>query len=399
MTEFHERIGQLQSGTHALIDLDAYDRNIQVLRSMAPDCAFMAVIKADAYGHGAAYCGQAAVDAGADMLGVARIAEALYLRERGVTGPILILGPPTAGAVDEAIRRKITLTVGTEQSFVAIERAAKSLGAVATIHLKLDTGMRRYGFLPDDVVAVARRVDASDHVALEGVYTHFTSADDDPDTATRGQIEQFERSIDDIARLGIDIRFRHMANSPATIRGQIGSSNLVRSGIATYGLSPSAGVPVDDRFEPIMTLRSVVERRFIVQPGESVSYNQTFTATAPTEAADIPIGYADGLPRNVSNAGWLSIAGERCPILGRVCMDQLVVAVPEGVSEGDSVVVIGSGRDGEMTFDDAGRLAGTNNYEVATRLMPRVPRIYRRAGEPVAWEHLLLGERGRLSEQ
>ena len=218
-------------------------------------------------------------------------------------------------------------------------------------------------------------------------------------TNVRGQIEQFERSIDDIARLGIDIRFRHMANSPATIRGQIGSSNLVRSGIATYGLSPSSGVPVDDRFEPIMTLRSVVERRFIVQPGESVSYNQTFTATAPTEAADIPIGYADGLPRNVSNAGWLSIAGERCPILGRVCMDQLVVAVPEGVSEGDSVVVIGSGRDGEMTFDDAGRLAGTNNYEVATRLMPRVPRIYRRAGEPVAWEHLLLGERGRLSEQ
>jgi len=394
MIDAQLRIRQLRSGTHALIDLDAYARNIARLRAMAPGGAFMAVVKADAYGHGAAICGQAAIQAGADMLGVARISEALYLRAQGVTAPILVLGPPSEGALADAISSGVTLAVGSERALVAIEAAAGASGMSATVHLKMDTGMRRYGFLSSEIVAIAERLHASPLIELEGVFTHFTSSDDLVDTSTPGQIDQFERVTDEIERLGMGLRYRHMANSAAILRGQIGRSNLVRSGIATYGLSPSDEVPVDERFEPIMSIRSVVARRFVVQPGESVSYNQTFVADLSTQAADIPIGYADGLPRNVSNIGWFVIDGERCPILGRVCMDQVVARTPDGVSEGAEVIILGSGCDGEMTYADAGRLAGTNNYEVATRLMARVPRIYLRDGQPVAWEHLLEGDRG-----
>lgn len=395
MTCIHERVSILRQGTHALIDLDAYARNIQTLRSLTPPgTAFMAVIKADAYGHGAAMCGHAAGSAGAEYLGVARISEGMYLRQQGVTAPIIVLGPPSEAAISAALESGITLTVGTDQSLQAVTAAAQRARTMAKIHLKIDTGMRRYGFKADEVVAVAKRASTSSAIDLEGVFTHFSSADDLNDTSTPGQIEQFERATDAIVRLGIDIRYRHMANSAATLRGQLGQSNLVRSGIATYGLSPSAEIPVDERFEPIMTIRSIVARRHAVEPGAGVSYNRMFTATDSMQAADVPVGYADGLPRNVSNSGWFLIRGERCPILGRVCMDQAVVAVPEHVREGDDVLILGAGTTGEMTFDDVARLADTNNYEVATRLTARVPRIYLRASKPVAWEQLLLNERG-----
>jgi alanine racemase len=395
MISMTERIQIIRSGTHAVIDLDAYARNLATLRSLAPaGTALMPVIKADGYGHGAAMCGHAAVAAGAEMLGVARITEALYLRQQGIATPILVLGPPAEEAIDEALANDITLAIGTERSLLAVESAAQRRAVPATIHLKIDTGMRRYGFLPDEAPQVAERVASNRALRLEGIFTHFTSADDADDSVTPRQIALFEGVTSEIDRRGIDVRYRHMANSAGILRGHFGSSNMVRSGIATYGLSPSPEVPVDERFEPILSLHSVVARRLRVQPGDGVSYNRTFQATVLTEAADIPIGYADGLPRNVSNVGWFIVHGERCPILGRVCMDQAIIQVPEQVREGDAVLILGSGDQGEMTFNDAGRLAGTNNYEVATRLMARVPRVYVRDGEPVAWEQLLSGERG-----
>lgn len=396
MMDAYDRIHQHTSGTHAVIDLDAYARNIQTLRSLTPSCAFMAVVKADAYGHGAATCGQAAIDAGATMLGVARISEALYLRERGVSAPILVLGPPTEASIGSAIQSNITLAIGSEPALSAIQATADRLGRDVTVHLKVDTGMRRYGFRPDEVGAIAERVRSSSLLELEGVFTHFSSADDRDESVTPDQIRLFERAAEELTQRGIDVRYRHVANSAAILRGLTGSSNMVRSGIATYGLSPSEEVPVDRRFDPILSIRSTVARRFALNPGDSVSYNRTYIAAEVVEAADVSIGYADGLPKGTSNAGWFLANGQRCPILGRVCMDQVVIEAPVDMRVGDAVIVIGSGRNGEMTFEDAGRMAGTNNYEVATRLTARVPRVYLRNGEPVAWEHLLTGDRGVL---
>lgn len=395
MSDFETRVSELTTGTYARIDLDAYARNIARLRALTPpDTAFMAVVKADGYGHGAAQCGLAAQSAGVDYLGVARIHEALYLRQHGVTAPILVLGPPSQGDIAAAIDAHITLTVGTEASLNAVAGVARDRGRTATVHLKLDTGMRRYGFLPTEIVDAAQRAAMSPHLVLEGMFTHFSSADDLVDEITPGQLAEYDRAASDIARVGIEFRFRHTANSAATLRGTLGQSNMVRSGIATYGLSPSAEVPVSAEFEPILSIHSRVARRLLVSPGDGVSYNRTFVANCPTHAADVPIGYADGLPRNVSNHGWYVIHGERCPIIGRVCMDQSIVAVPQSVNEGDDVLILGPGTQGDMTFEDAGALAGTNNYEVATRLTARLPRVYVRNGVPVAFEHLLLNDRG-----
>jgi alanine racemase len=386
------------AGTHTLIDLDAYARNIRALRALlAPGTALMAVVKADAYGHGAARCGVAAVEAGADWLGVARIQEALYLRLRGVAAPIMVIGPPNDSEIQLAVQDDITLSVGTERALESVRAAARGVGKRVGVHLKVDTGMHRYGVLPEEAADFASRIARSDAVELEGVYSHFSSADDTDATPTDAQIARFNDVVQQLDARQIRPRYRHLANSAAVLAGRMGPTNLVRCGIATYGLSPSAEVAVDERFQPVLTLRSVVTRRFTLPAGEGVSYGLTYRAATAEPVAAVAIGYADGMSRLLANRGWFTIGGARAPIRGRVCMDQTVVAAPGAVTEGDIVTVYGDGRDGAMTLDDAAQLTGTNNYELATRVMARVPRIYMRAGRPVAWEHVLLGESGDVN--
>jgi alanine racemase len=390
-------LARLTSGTHAVINLDAYEANIRVLRSLVPQStAFMAVVKADAYGHGAAQCALAAQQAGAAWIGVARISEARYLRANGTTAPILVLGPPNMAEIGDAIDQDITLALGTLQSISAVSDVGIRLGRPARVHLKIDTGMHRFGVAPELGAQAARLIEDAPGLALDGVFTHFSCADECDPTATVTETSRFEEAISAIHRAGIEPRWVHLANSAAIVTGRIGPANMVRSGILTHGLSPSDEVTADERFTPTMSIRSVVGRIASLRSGEGVSYGMLYKAKADEPLATIPIGYADGLPRTLANQGWFVINGERRPIRGRVCMDQTIVGNAAGVNEGDVAIIIGPGSEGAMTFESAGHLVGTNCYEVATRLMPRVPRLYRRGERFVAWEHLLTGERGTL---
>lgn len=393
---FDQRIEGIRSGTHAVIDLDAYASNIRVLCSIAgEEVALMAVVKADAYGHGAVECGRAAIEAGAGMLGVARVQEALYLRRSGLECPIVLIGPPASGEIADALEHDITLTVGSRLAIDGVVASAIG-GLTARVHVKVDTGMNRYGFAPDDLCEAVETLASQPGVMVEGVFTHFSSADELDPTPTDRQIERFWDAVERLTARGLRPRYLHTSNSAAILTGRSCGTNLVRSGIATYGLAPSDEVGVDGRFRPVMSLHSVVARRGLLRPDEGVSYGRTYVAANDEHVAAVPVGYADGLPRRLRNQGWFVVHDQRAPIRGSVCMDQTVVSVPDTVSEGDRVLVLGAGASGEMTFDAVATMIGTVNYEVATRLTARVPRMYVRGGRPVAWEVVLSGERGRL---
>lgn len=388
----NDEIARLLGGTHALIDLDAYQRNIALLRSRAQGAACMAVIKADAYGHGAVACARAAVAAGCDWLGVARIEEALLLRREGIDAPLLVLGPPNAARLDQALRAGIALAVGSAASFDAVVQTAARIGEPARVHVKVDTGMHRYGFSVEEAVEVVERLSRNPFITVDGVFTHFARADETDLAPTDEQARRFAAVIARLRERCLLPRWVHQANSAGILTGRFAGTNLVRAGIAAYGLSPSDECRVDAEFRPVLSLRSVIGRRFTLQPGAGVAYGWTYVAERAEEVAVVPVGYADGLPRQLANTGWFVVGGERAPIRGRVCMDQTIVGVPDDAREGDLVTVYGT--DGAMTLDDIAAIAGTNAYEIATRVMPRVPRIYLRNGQPVAWEHLLLAARG-----
>lgn len=393
--ENRDRYAEITAGTHAVIDLDAYRSNLQrAVAITGEDFGLMAVVKANAYGHGAVECAEEAVRAGCVYLGVARIDEALHLRRGGIAAPILVIGPANMQQIGLALERDIALTVATRASADAVIAAAARTGRRAIVHVKVDTGLHRYGALPELAIQLARDLEASPHVDLEGIYTHFSSSDEDDPTPTLQQIERFEATVQRLRNEGIEPRHVHLANSAAILTGQFTSTTMVRAGILSYGLDPSEEVPLETSFRQILTVRSVITRRFVLEPGESVSYNRTYTAEQPDEAAAVPIGYADGIERHLSNVGWFAHNGRRCPIIGRVCMDQTVVKVPEDAREGDAVTIIGPGDDGAMTVAEVGRLCGTNTYEPVTRLAARVPRIYIRDGKPYRWSVPLLCESG-----
>lgn len=384
-----EDVARWQAGTHVRIRLDAYARNLARLRAYAPtDAGLMAIVKADAYGHGLAMCGLAAEATGAEWLGVARIQEGLRLRAAGVTLPVLVLGPPNLAELRLAVAAGLTLAVGAEHALQAVIALATE-GVRANVHLKVDTGMRRYGFTSAEVADAAQKLVAAG-VSIDGVFTHFASADDLDPTPTEEALADFAVARNNLRAVGVEPRWAHAANSAGLLTGFTADTTMVRSGIATYGLSPSPEVPVPDAFEPIAEVWSTVERRFVVQPGQGVTYNHTWIAQEPTDAGAVPVGYADGFPRNLANKGWLVVDGVRAPILGRVCMDQTVAQVPAGTTAGAAVQVTGQAP--AMSFAEIGTLAGTNNYEVATRMMARMPRVYLVGEQPLGWEHLLLGE-------
>lgn len=346
----------------------------------------MAVIKADAYGHGAIECGRVALEHGASHLAVARIWEAIRLRRAGITAPILVLGGPNPSTVDLAIEQKLTLSIGSERAVDLALSAASRHGKPLTVHLKLDTGLHRYGFLPELATGAARRLADHHLINLEGIYAHFSSADEQDARPTRLQIDRAHAIIDALEQQGINFKYIHLPNSAATITGMCGRSNLFREGIASYGLAPSPDVRLPDGILPVMSVRANATRIFDLPKGEGVSYGLTYTAKQTERAATVPIGYADGLPRSLSNCGWFSIQDIQCPVLGRVCMDQTVVRAPIGAQEYGSVIIAGDGSQGEMTLDDIARLSGTINYEIATRFSQRMPRVYIRDGNAAGYD-------------
>ncbi|HET9015745.1 MAG TPA: alanine racemase [Thermomicrobiaceae bacterium] len=392
---FAERLAAARAATHALIDLDALAGNVTAVRARLPDgVALMAVVKANAYGHGLVPCARQALAAGATCLAVARVDEGLLLRAADVSAPLLALGPANPALASAAARGGIAVAVGSLAGLRALQGALRPADPALAVHLKLDTGMHRFGIEPAGALDLARAVLADGRLRLDGLFTHFATADEAGDAFLQEQARCFAEARHALAAAGIAPPQVHVANSAATLRGllqpggDLPGRTLVRAGLLLYGLAPSPEVPAPPEFRPVMTLVTPAARVFTLPAGEGVSYGLTFTADRPLRCATLPIGYGDGLSRALSNRGWVAFAGARCPVRGRVCMDQTVVEVEAApaVTEGDVAVVLGPTP--AMSADDAARLAGTINYEVVTALAARVPRVYLRAGRPVALSDL-----------
>lgn len=362
----------------AVVDLDAIRDNVATLKS-GTSAELMAVVKADAYGHGLLPSAGAAIAGGATWLGTATIDEALALRTAGIDAPTLawLWTPGELDSVRAAVNASIDLSVSSGWQLAVVAQAARELGRPARVHLKIDTGLSRNGSYRDrwtDLVQAANRDDAVDPV---GVWSHFAYADQPGHPTIGKQLEAFRDALDVADAHGVRPQLRHIANSAATLTLPEAHFDLVRPGIAVYGLSPVAQ-PGDFGLVAAMTLRSSFASVKRVRAGEGVSYGHAYTTERDTTLVLVPLGYADGIPRHATNVGPVSINGQRFTISGRVCMDQFVVDVGElPVEETDSAVLFGPGRDGEPLAQDWADAVGTIHYEIVTRVGPRVPRTYR----------------------
>ncbi len=375
----------LQSAlTWAEIDLDAIAYNVAAFkRHVGEKVEVFAVVKANAYGHGAAPVARAALAAGATRLAVHRAIEGIELRQAGIEAPILLLGyTPPAGAAD-VVRWRLTPSLMTPEFAQALAACAEAAGVTVPAHIKVDTGMSRYGLLPAEVAEFARSLQALPGIRIEGLFTHFATADAADQTHVREQLTVFREVLSGLRNAGIPIPLAHTANSAATMRLPEAHFDAVRVGIAMYGLDPSDEWPPVFEIRPALTLKSRVSRVRELPAGAGISYGRTFVTAVPARVALVPVGYGDGYHRILSNLGSVLVCGRRAPIRGRVCMDQFVVDISDigGVRQDDEVVLIGRQEKEHIRAEEVARLAGTINYEVTTSLLPRVARAYLRSGQ------------------
>jgi alanine racemase len=360
------------------IDLDAIRHNVTRLRA-ATSADVMAVVKGDGYGHGMVPAARAALDAGAAWLGVCTLDEALGLRAAGITAPVLawLLSPGLP--LHKGVAADVDLSTGTRHGLAELVEAARQAGRTARIHLKADTGLSRGGAVTGDwptLVEAAAKAQADGDVDVVGVWSHLVYADVPDHPTVDAQLERFHAALAVAGRYGITPRYRHLANSAATLTRPDTHFDLVRPGISVYGLTPIPGR--DFGLRPAMTARARVLLTKRVPAGQGVSYGHTYTTAAETTLALVPLGYADGIPRIASNAGPVALGGKLRRIAGRVCMDQVVLDCgDDDVAAGDVAVLFGPGDDGEPTADDWAAVCDTINYEIVTRFgSVRVPRVY-----------------------
>ncbi len=373
----------------ATIDLDAIEHNVGVLKGLAGSAALMAVVKADAYGHGLVPSAQAAVRGGADWLGTAQLGEALALREAGVRAPLLTWLHTRGADFGRAIAADIEIGVSAPWALEEVQAAAQARGVTARIQLKADTGLGRNGAYTAsddwaDLVRSAARAQAEGAVQVTGIFTHFAYADSPNHPTVRAQEEAFANAVALAEREGLRSLVRHMSNSAATLTNPGAAWDMVRPGLAVFGLSPVPDVGDSAHFDLIpamsVTARAATVKR--VPAGQGVSYGHSFTTARPTTLVDVPVGYSDGLPRHASNAIEVLVGGQRAPIAGRVCMDQFVIdATGIDVQAGDEITLFGSGAQGEPTAQEWAVAIGTIDYEIVTRFGPCLPRIYRGGSE------------------
>lgn len=371
----------------AKIDLDAiYHNLIETKKRLKPGTKLMAIIKADGYGHGAVPIAWT-VDSIVDAYGVAILEEAIELRKAGVTKPILILGYTPSMLFEEVIENDITQTVFNFDMAKQMSLQAVALEKQAKIHIKLDTGMSRIGFNDsNETINIIKEINELPNISITGMFTHFACADMTDKTSAKHQFERYVDFAERLERVGIKIPTKHVANSAAIIDLPETHMNMVRSGISTYGLYPSEEVDKQNlSITPAMKLITRVIFVKEVEPGTGIGYGSTFIAKHKMKVATIPVGYADGYPRALSNQGRVLIQGTSVPIIGRVCMDQFMVDVTEldEVKEGDKVTLVG--RDGieEITVEELADLSYSFNYEFVCDVSKRVPRVYYKNGEQI----------------
>ncbi|WP_432094634.1 alanine racemase [Streptomyces sp. bgisy100] len=366
----------------AVVDLAALRANVRALRACAPRADLMAVVKSDAYGHGAVPCARAARRAGAAWLGTATPEEALALRAAGDTGRLLCWLWTPGGPWRAAIEADVDVSVSGMWALREVTDAARACGRTARVHLKIDTGLGRNGCPPaawPELTAAARAAEAEGTVVVAGVWSHFACADEPGHPSIAAQLNVFHEALAEAGRAGLRPEVRHMANSPATLTLPESHFDLVRAGIAVYGVSPSPeiGLPSDFGLRQVMTLSADVALVKQVPSGHGVSYGHHYVTPGETTLALVPVGYADGIPRHASGTGPVLVGGKWRTVAGRVAMDQFVVDLGgDSAQVGDEAVLFGPGDRGEPTVEDWARAAGTIGYEIVTRIGARVPRVH-----------------------
>jgi len=362
--------------TWAEVDLSAFQNNVRRLKAIA-NTRLMAVVKANAYGHGAEAAARAAALAGADWLGVARPCEGVLLRESGLSLPILVMGyaPPAQGA--EAIGSGLSLAAYDIETARAYGALARALGKTANLHLKVETGMGRLGVLPEEALEVVRAMGRFDGVAVGGIFTHFARADETDQSSVRAQLAKFEDVLRALGAAGLRPPLVHAANSAAALTLPEACYDMVRAGIALYGLHPSDAVRCPEGFAPALTWKATLAQVKTLPPGHGVSYGSEYVTSTHERVAVVTAGYADGFRRILGNT--VLLHGQPAPVRGRVCMDQFVISISHihDVRLGDEVVLVGRQGEAALSAEEVARRWATINYEVVCGIAARVPRIYR----------------------
>ncbi|MFD9106107.1 alanine racemase [Streptomyces virginiae] len=367
---------------YAEIDLDAVRDNVRALRERAPRSELMAVVKANAYGHGAVECARAARQAGATWLGTATPDEALALRAAGLEGRIMCWLWTPGGPWREAVEADLDVSVSGMWALDEVREAARAADRTARVQLKADTGLGRNGCQPADweaLVGAAVAAEAEGTVKVTGVWSHFACADEPGHPSIKLQLDAFREMLAYAEKEGIDPEVRHMANSPATLTLPESHFDLVRPGLAVYGVSPAPeiGTPAQLGLRPAMTLKASLALVKTVPAGHGVSYGHHYVTGGETTLALVPAGYADGIPRHASGAGPVLVGGRIRHVAGRVAMDQFVVDLDgDRARAGDEVVIFGDAERGEPSAEDWAQAAHTIAYEIVTRIGGRVPRVY-----------------------
>jgi alanine racemase len=364
--------------TWAEIDLKAVEHNFKQIKKVSgKKIKVMAVVKANAYGHGTVEVSKVLERLGVDYLGVATTDEAMRLRDHGIKAPILILGHVLPREVRSAIEHDIALTVSSEELLSAIRKAATG-AKKARIHIKIDTGMGRLGIWHEEAINFIKNLVADRNIVLEGIYTHFSSVGRD-DFFTAYQFDSFEKILSKLESFDINIPLKHTANSIATVDMKRSHLNLVRPGLVIYGMYPKATFQKIINLRPAMALKTRIVFIKDAPPGRSISYGRTYVTQKHTRIATLPIGYADGYARSLSNKAEVLVRGQRAPVVGKVTMDQTMIDVGhiKDVKVGDEVVLIGKQGKDEIRAEKLARLAGTIAYETVCSISNRVPRIYK----------------------
>lgn len=364
--------------TWAEIDLSAIRANVSELKRLSTARLFMAVVKANGYGHGATEVAKTALDAGADWLGVATVEEGVELRRNSITAPVMVLGYVAPGQADTVLMYDLRVALFDIDLARALNQWARPMLRKAKVHLKIDTGMGRVGLRPGELAPLVRQLAELPNVEVEGAFTHLAVADEPGNDYTAQQIGRFDQALAELADAGLRPEIRHVVNSAGLMLHPRGHYDLVRAGIALYGLPPAPDVDWPAKLIPALSWKSRIGLLKWVEPGTSISYGRTYRSGRREQIASLPVGYADGFSRLLSNKGTVLVQGRRCPIVGRVCMDQILVRLPDDMRAkvGDEVVLIGRQGDDEVSATEMAGAIGTINYEVVCSISRRVPRLY-----------------------
>jgi alanine racemase len=359
------------------VNLSRLTANYQAIRAAVAPAKVMAVLKANAYGHGLIETARHLVGVGADYLGVAYLEEGIWLRENGIETPILVMGGLLSDQTPLYLEHDLTVTASSVEKLQQIERTAQLLGVRAKVHLKIDTGMERIGVHYYSASSLLETSLACQHCEIEGIYSHFANADAADLTSARIQLDRFQEVLQFYAKRNLPTPMRHIANSGGILQLPESHLDMVRPGILLYGVYPSAEVQRPVAVQPALSWKSRVVYFKVVLPGHPVSYGSTWQSDVMTRVITIPVGYGDGYFRSMSGQAEVIVRGRRYPVVGRICMDQMMVNIGwDSAYNGDEVILLGESGDQAITCEQLAAWAGTIPYEILTNINTRVPRVY-----------------------